>query len=726
MNATVKKAMLLVNLLAFTAIVPLYAQINTASVSPTYASGEVLVSFSNRYAASSTETANALNAVLGKNQYTQETFNHLSSAVIRSNTYTTPELLEKFASINSVRAVAPNYINRFANDRNDTYYNDLWALQNTGQAAGTPDADIDADEAWKLEEGSRDVVVAVIDSGIDYTHEDLRENMWDGTAFGLKYHGYDFASDAAGGNDDDPMPVLPHGTHIAGTLGAVANNIGVVGVAPKVSLMALKVFRDDGNAFDSDILEALNFVSQKVDAGVNIVAVNASYTSTGRSDVIRNVIEELGNKGVLFCAAAGNDTSDNDRIARYPAGYNLDNIISVTATDRNDRLAYFSNYGTTSVDIAAPGLNIVSTVPHNSYDISSGTSMAVPLVAGSIALLAAYDANSTATQRKRSLLNSVDSLASLQNKVSSGGRLNVHRALLNLKKSADVTTWATGVYGNFEDRRQLLSIPGAKSLRVTITGETEPFYDFIYIYDEAGNQLMQLDGSINKSIIVKGSSVTARLVSDNSQSASGVTVRIEAVEHTADTKNITSWSTGPFSSNEKRSKNLFIHGAKKLEVTVSGSTEAGHDYLYLYDQNGTQLARLDGDINTTITVEGASVTARLTSDVSVTSTGVTISIKAIAGKGDVTAWSTGTYQNDEDRSQKLSISGATRLKVVVTGETELYYDHFFIYDGHNNPVAQLNGIINKTFIVQGDSIRARILSDHYDTASGVTVSISSL
>ncbi len=599
-----------------------------------YAVGEVLVSFTDQSSSNSLYNVNLYNAILGKNQYTQKIFSNLSSALIQSDGYTTQELIAKFAALDSVESVSPNYINHLMGATNDTYYNDLWAMENTGQNGGTVDADIDAKEAWDIQSGSRDVVVAVVDTGIDYTHSDLIANMWDGSAYGLNYHGYDFTGDSLGNNDDDPMPELSHGTHVAGIIGASANNnIGVVGVAHEVSLMALKVFRSDGTALDSDILEAMNFISQKIDEGVNIVAINASYGTSGRSDVIKNAIEELGAKGVIMCAAAGNENSNNDGRPTYPASYDLDNIISVAATDRNDKLASFSNYGRITVDIAAPGAYITSSAMGNNYETHNGTSMAAPHVAGAVALLAANDLNATALERIERILSSVDSIASLTNKVSSGGRLNIHNALLgnyggdNNNSDVNVTTWTTGAYENYEDRSQDLLITGATSLSVTISGETEAGYDFIYIYDEKGKQIAKLDGIINKTVTVKGSLITAKLTSDYSITKSGVTVSIVAVDDEVK-DDVTTWTTGAYDNNEDRSQVLSIAGATNLHIKVSGETEERYDFFYIYNENGNLISVLDGRINASGTIKGSSITARLTSDYLLTKSGVTITISA--------------------------------------------------------------------------------------------------
>ncbi|RUM65258.1 MAG: hypothetical protein DSZ03_03115 [Sulfurimonas sp.] len=731
----IKTAMSVFSTLSLGVFTALYASMayDSASVpAEPYAQGEVLITFHAGYAASSIETAQSIDNTLGSHQYTQQTYKNINSALIHSSGYTTEELVRKFNTLPSVASVSPNFINRLAADVNDTYYEGYqWNLNNTAQIGGTADADIDAPEAWGLEKGSKDVVVAVIDTGIDYTHEDLRHNMWDGRAYGLQYHGYDFASDSFGNNDDNPMPTLLHGTHVAGIIAAAANNIGVIGVAPNVSLMALKVFRSNGNAFDSDILEALNFISQKIDDGVNIVAINASYNNSGRSEVIRNAIAKLGRKGVVVCAAAGNNGADNDAIPTYPASYNLDNIIAVAATDRNDKFASFSNYGKNSVDIAAPGVDITSTIMHNTYDLQSGTSMAAPHVAGTVALLASYDAHSSMRQRIAAILQSAEPLESLYNKLHTSGRLNAHKALLHMQQEDnttqdDTTVWITGAYGNNEDRNQTLSIAEATYLRVTVEGSLEQNYDFIYIYDAQGHQILQLDGSVNTTVVVAGNTIKARLVSDNSGTAAGVKVRIAAVQRGESSDNLTTWTTGRYGINDNRSQKLWIQDATRLKIHVKGETEAGYDYIYLYDKQGKQIAQLDGSINTTLEVDGDVITAKLVSDYAVVASGVTITIEAIGSADKKTHWATGAYGNDEDRSQTLFIRGATRLKVIITGETERYYDRFYIYDAHHNQVAQVNGIINQTLIVPGSQITARLVSDHFDTASGVSVSISAL
>jgi len=348
-------------------------------------------------------------------------------------------MIENMPMSNSmIKSIEKNYANASFKS-NDTYYDKLWAIENTGQSvnnkSGTSDADMDVDEAWKIEKGEHNVVVAVLDTGIDYTHNDLADNMWDGNA----HHGYDFAGDDDGNNDDDPMPDTPyddkghyHGTHVAGTIGAIGDNSnGVSGVAQNVQIMAIKIFRPNGYGYSSDILEGLDYVSKQIDNGVNVVAINASYGGGGGKpgDSMDEAIQKLGDKGVVFCAAAGNDGKDIDSEPVYPASYSATNIITVAASDQDDKLASFSNYGKDTVEVSAPGTNILSTYPDNQYAYLQGTSMATPNVTGTVALLASVNPSSSVEDRIKAVENNVDVKNSLTNKVSTDGRVNTYKAV---------------------------------------------------------------------------------------------------------------------------------------------------------------------------------------------------------------------------------------------------------------------------------------------------------
>jgi len=286
----------------------------------------------------------------------------------------------------SIEYVEPNFIVRICDVPNDPRFDELWGLHNTGQTGGTPDADIDAPEAWDIHTGNGDVVVGVIDTGVDYTHEDLVDNMWINQAEATGVPGVD--DDSNGYIDDiyginaitgsgDPMDDAGHGTHCSGTIGAVGNNaVGVIGVNWDVEIMGLKFLSSTGSGAISDAIECIEYVLDMHTRGVNIRITSNSWGGGGYSQAAYDAISALRDEDILFCAAAGNDLLDNDASPHYPSSYDLYNIIAVAATDHNDQLAslsyWGSNYGLTSVDVAAPGVDILSTLPGGGYDPAPG------------------------------------------------------------------------------------------------------------------------------------------------------------------------------------------------------------------------------------------------------------------------------------------------------------------------------------------------------------------
>ncbi len=303
---------------------------------------------------------------------------------------------------------------------NDPQLSSLWGLTK-----------IDAADAWNVSTGSKSVVVAVVDTGVDYTDSDLAANIWTNPnagadGFGNDVHGYDFAN-----NDSDPMDDNGHGTHVAGILGAVGNNSqGGVGVNWSVSIMPVKFLNSQGTGYLSDAIRAINYVTmERTTYGVNVRVINASWGGSDSSPALESAIQAANDAGILFVTAAGNNATNNDTTAQYPANYALSNVISVAATDQNDKLASFSNYGATTVDLAAPGVSIYSTVLDNKYATYSGTSMATPYVSGVAALCWAVDPNATVAEVRDALLEGVDPVASLSGKVASGGRLDAYKTL---------------------------------------------------------------------------------------------------------------------------------------------------------------------------------------------------------------------------------------------------------------------------------------------------------
>ena len=318
----------------------------------------------------------------------------------------------------------------------------LYGLNNYGQTGGTPDADIDATDAWDITTGSRDVVIGVIDSGVDITHPDLAANIWvnpgetpnngiddDGNGFIDDVNGWDFYD-----NDNSPNDGNGHGTHVAGTIGAVGNNnLGIAGVNWHVSLLPLRFLGNDGSGWTSDAVAAVNYATMlKRDFDINVAATNNSWGGGGYSRTLDRAIQAANDEGIMFIAAAGNQGTNNDANPSYPTNYSSPNVISVAALNRSDNLASFSNYGATTVDVGAPGVSIYSTLPGNSYGSFSGTSMAAPHVAGVVGLLNAAKPGISVTEVNNAILNTVDPLQSLNGKTLTGGRVNAALALTSL------------------------------------------------------------------------------------------------------------------------------------------------------------------------------------------------------------------------------------------------------------------------------------------------------
>ena len=355
-----------------------------------------------------------------------------SAAMAPADTYSLLRCLPGF------REAEPDFIVQGSAIPNDPSFNLLYGLNNTGQTVngdpGTSDADIDAPEAWNLSTGSSNVVVGIIDSGFDYTHPDLVNNIWtnpgeipgnniddDNNGYIDDVHGYDFFN-----FDGDPFDDNSHGTHVAGTIGAEGNNgIGVAGVNWNVSLMGLKFLGAGNTGPNSAAIAAVNYVNMMSDRGVNIRATNNSWSSTTFSSQLYTAIAGNRDRNILFVAAASNDSTNNDDVPHYPASYDLDNIIAVAATTNDDTLASFSNFGATSVDLAAPGVLTYSTTPGGTYGFKSGTSMATPHVTGAAALAFALEPNATYTEVRNAILGGVDHKANLAGVVATGGRLNL-------------------------------------------------------------------------------------------------------------------------------------------------------------------------------------------------------------------------------------------------------------------------------------------------------------
>ncbi|MFQ6116382.1 MAG: S8 family peptidase, partial [bacterium] len=396
-----------------------------------YAPGEILVGVKEEFAI---DDVQAINAQLGAVIIYK--FEIIDAYQLRlPEGLSVPAAIDFYKRQPEIKYAEPNYIVYADLIPRDPRFRELWGLRNTGQTGGRRDADIDAEKAWNITVGSEEIVVASIDTGVDYNHEDLAANMWtnpgeipdngiddDGNGFVDDVYGWDFYN-----NDNDPMDDNGHGTHTSGTIGAVGNNrTGVVGVCWKVKIMALKFLSAEGSGTIADAVKCL-FYAKNMGARLS----NNSWGSDRFSWLLRHAIR----KSPLFIASAGNDNQNTDVNPHYPSSYRLRNIISVAATEHNDERAWFSNYGRRTVDLGAPGDNILSTLPGDDYGRKSGTSMAAPHVAGVAALIMGIFDRSD-LEVKWFILRTVDRLPDLRGKVLTGGRLNAKRALRRARLAA--------------------------------------------------------------------------------------------------------------------------------------------------------------------------------------------------------------------------------------------------------------------------------------------------
>jgi subtilisin family serine protease len=408
----------------------------TSSGTPAFDESTVLVGFQPGTSGDEQGTIENVNGAVEINVEGAETHvlrvapGHVLDAVARLKTH--PQ----------VRYAEPNYRIQLDAVPNDPGYPQLWAMKNTGQTvngiAGTQGADIRAEPAWSVTTGSASIVVGVVDSGIDYNHPDLAANVWSnpggigGCPAGT--HGYNAIAKTC-----DPMDDHYHGTHVSGTIGAVGNNgIGVVGVNWTTSIMALKFSDASGGGLTVNAIGAIDFAVKAKQTGVNVRVLNNSWGTNGFSQALLDEINKAGANDILIVAAAGNSSTDNDFLPVFPSSfssYGAANVISVAATDQSDRLAFFSSYGRFSVDLGAPGVNILSTSPNGLYRFLSGTSMATPHVTGAAALVLAKlgNAGMTVAQVKSAILGNVEAVPSLAGTTRTGGRLNVYSALTGLR-----------------------------------------------------------------------------------------------------------------------------------------------------------------------------------------------------------------------------------------------------------------------------------------------------
>ncbi|MES2856911.1 MAG: S8 family serine peptidase [Bdellovibrionota bacterium] len=459
--------------------------------------------------------------------------------LVKRNQKETGQLaLEKIRDLGFVKAASPNFIYRTVGIPNDPEFGNLWGLANSGAldssgVRGISGVDIGAVRAWEITTGSSDVVVAVVDTGIDFRIPELNVNAWinekerdgvegvddDDNGYVDDVNGYDFANE-----DGNPYDDHGHGTHCAGTVGARGNDSsGVAGVAWNVRLMAVKFMDSRGSGTLANAIRAIDY------ARINGAKISSnSWGGGGYNDLLRNAIVDAEKTGQLFIAAAGNDGMNNDDDATYPATYDLENIIAVAAVNNRGELAEFSNYGKISVDIAAPGVNVLSTVP-NGVQYYSGTSMATPHVSGVAALLISQNPELGYSELKEKILKSARPLKTLEGKISSGGMLDAFYSLtgdtppqdpndpekFNSKREEILSS--SHPYGEGLEQVFTITQPGAKRIAAHFSKfETEYSFDYVEFFNGAGESLGKWSGIKDGAFspIADGDTLTMKLSTD--------------------------------------------------------------------------------------------------------------------------------------------------------------------------------------------------------------------
>ena len=522
-----------------------------AVAAPLFKPGQAVVKFKARSALSLAMQASALQGTLGKKYATtvRPFQTDKSYALVKvENEVAIGQLLADIRATGQVEYAEPNFIYHALDDApvdpkalipNDPGFGNNWGLLNTGQKdskgqVGTAGSDIGATKAWDLGTGSKDIKVAIIDTGVDYTHDEIKNNYLintgevagngkddDGNGFIDDVYGWNFE-----GKNNDPKDDHKHGTHCAGTIGAEGNNgIGTAGVNWHVSILGVKFLSASGSGTLDDAVEAIKYATLR---GVNIMS--NSWGGGGFSQTMFDAIKAAKDKGILFVAAAGNESNNNDASASYPATYQIDNVVSVAATDNRDQKAPWSNWGNRTVHLGAPGVNIYSTVIGNTYDTFSGTSMACPHVSGAAALLWSLNRNMTYAEIKARLMNTADPVRSLKRKTVTGGRLNVYNAIKNIvpeKNEPPADRWKAVAraeqskhpYEMNANQTFEIAHSGAKFMRLHFSKlSTEAGYDIVTIKNQAGEVIEELSGDLGEytTDYIDGAKVTVSFVSDGS------------------------------------------------------------------------------------------------------------------------------------------------------------------------------------------------------------------
>ena len=472
---------------------------------------------------------------------------------------------ERLQQYPRVQSAEPNFIYRvnpvthtdlkgllapYIKEKNNTLYTptdpkfgELWGLRNTGRnepggrAPGAIGADIDALRAWEITKGARSVKIAVIDTGIDYRHPDLKDQIWtnqaeadgeagvddDGNGYVDDIHGYDFAN-----KDGDPIDGHSHGTHCAGTIGATHNNNeGVAGVMADVTLVAVKFLTDAGSGSTEDAIAAIDYATK---GGVDLMS--NSWGGGGFSQALKESIERASAAGIIFTAAAGNSGTNNDQSPHYPSNYQVANVVSVAAHTAQDDLASFSCFGRTTVHIAAPGHQILSSTKDGGYSVYSGTSMATPHVSGALGLLLAKEGRLPHTEMRERLMATSIPVGSYRGRTINGGRLNAYNLLTNTRpernepkpgdwKRVDLAEAFASEhpYGNEQNLSRTVRQSGAKFMRLVVKKyELEKNYDYLQVSNGQNRSVDKVTGTGEgyTTDYVEGDSLIATFKSDRS------------------------------------------------------------------------------------------------------------------------------------------------------------------------------------------------------------------
>jgi subtilisin family serine protease len=514
-----------------------FASVSALAAEPEFVPGEYIVKL--RQPLSSFE--NKMD-VLGQElaAYIKSTIPEQNIIVIKRPVFETKaSVIKTLAENPNIEVIEPNFIYRASRTPNDPMFGQLWGMSNEGQAdsekhQGIAGIDIGAPQAWDIETGSKDVIIAVIDTGVDYTNPNLAPNMWtnetelkgqagvDDDNNGVIDDIYGFNTITQGG---DPKDDHGHGSHCSGTIGAKGDDSkGIVGVNWNTRIMAVKFLDKNGSGTLENAIKGINYATKM---GAKIMS--NSWGGGGEAQTLKEAIERANTAGALFVAAAGNESNNNDTNPSYPASYQVPNVISVGAVNNKGQLASFSNYGRNSVHIGAPGVNIVSTTT-SGYDSWSGTSMATPHVSGIAGLIASHDPKLTNLEIKNRIITTARPIAGLRGKVSGGGLVNAYTALTNTipqPDQDDPSNWQTinvsvttkHPYKAKTNETFEVSVPGAKEIALYFSKfQTEPGYDSIQLVNSSGKIIGEMSGNNDGSFspVIAGDYVKIIFKSDDS------------------------------------------------------------------------------------------------------------------------------------------------------------------------------------------------------------------